>query len=107
MGVFWLFAFEQSSYDLLSWQDKTTSGVTESFLCSQENSKNKRSQWWQVNMRDDPKQRQIIFKSVEPLFLTCCVFVEHGDPCDGPDVNYCMNGGTCYKITAMNTLSCV
>ncbi|XP_030280973.1 pro-neuregulin-4, membrane-bound isoform [Sparus aurata] len=35
------------------------------------------------------------------------MMAEHGDPCDGPDVNYCMNGGTCYKITAMNTLSCV
>lgn len=32
---------------------------------------------------------------------------DHGELCDGQDATYCMNGGTCYKITAMNTLTCV
>ncbi|XP_077598116.1 pro-neuregulin-4, membrane-bound isoform [Stigmatopora nigra] len=32
---------------------------------------------------------------------------EHGAPCDGQDAAYCMNGGTCYKLTSMETLSCV
>ncbi|XP_049430859.1 pro-neuregulin-4, membrane-bound isoform-like [Epinephelus fuscoguttatus] len=35
------------------------------------------------------------------------MMADHGDLCDGQDVAYCMNGGTCYKIPAMNTLSCV
>lgn len=32
---------------------------------------------------------------------------DHGVLCDGHEATYCMNGGTCYKILAMNTLSCV
>lgn len=32
---------------------------------------------------------------------------DHGELCEGVDVAYCMNGGTCYKITAMDTLTCV
>lgn len=32
---------------------------------------------------------------------------EHGAPCDDQEATYCMNGGTCYRIHAMNTLSCV
>lgn len=32
---------------------------------------------------------------------------DHGDLCNGQDATYCMNGGTCYKIPAVNTLSCV
>ncbi|XP_042352464.1 U-actitoxin-Avd12a-like isoform X2 [Plectropomus leopardus] len=32
---------------------------------------------------------------------------DHGDPCNGQEATYCMNGGTCYKIPSMNTLSCV
>ncbi|XP_029378766.1 pro-neuregulin-4, membrane-bound isoform [Echeneis naucrates] len=35
------------------------------------------------------------------------MMADHGDPCDGEDVTYCMNGGTCYRIPSMNTLSCV
>ncbi|XP_067357443.1 pro-neuregulin-4, membrane-bound isoform-like [Channa argus] len=35
------------------------------------------------------------------------MMADHGEPCDGEDVTYCMNGGTCYKIPSINTLSCV
>ncbi|XP_028306170.1 pro-neuregulin-4, membrane-bound isoform [Gouania willdenowi] len=28
-------------------------------------------------------------------------------PCDVKEATYCMNGGTCYKISSMNTLTCV
>lgn len=35
------------------------------------------------------------------------MMADHGDPCQGQDDSYCMNGGTCYKISSMNTLSCV
>uniref|UniRef100_A0A4W6CDZ8 EGF-like domain-containing protein n=1 Tax=Lates calcarifer TaxID=8187 RepID=A0A4W6CDZ8_LATCA len=35
------------------------------------------------------------------------MMADHGDPCDGQEASYCMNGGTCYKILSMNTLSCV
>ncbi|XP_059190491.1 pro-neuregulin-4, membrane-bound isoform-like [Centropristis striata] len=31
----------------------------------------------------------------------------HGELCDGQEATYCMNGGTCYKIPSVNTLSCV
>lgn len=44
---------------------------------------------------------------LEQSFLKYYVFVDHGDRCDGQEATYCMNGGTCYKIPAMNTLSCV
>ncbi|XP_037110089.1 pro-neuregulin-4, membrane-bound isoform-like [Syngnathus acus] len=35
------------------------------------------------------------------------MMAEHGMPCDGEDAAYCMNGGTCYKLASMDTLSCV
>ncbi|CAK6951038.1 pro-neuregulin-4%2C membrane-bound isoform-like [Scomber scombrus] len=35
------------------------------------------------------------------------MMADHGDPCNGQEATYCMNGGTCYKIPSMNTLSCV
>ncbi|XP_047451586.1 pro-neuregulin-4, membrane-bound isoform-like [Mugil cephalus] len=35
------------------------------------------------------------------------MMADHGDPCSGQEVTYCMNGGTCYKISSMDTLSCV
>ncbi|XP_044213547.1 pro-neuregulin-4, membrane-bound isoform-like [Thunnus albacares] len=35
------------------------------------------------------------------------MMADHGDPCDGQEATYCMNGGTCYKISSMDTLSCV
>lgn len=35
------------------------------------------------------------------------MMADHGELCDGQDATYCMNGGTCYKITAMDTLTCV
>ncbi|XP_061917310.1 pro-neuregulin-4, membrane-bound isoform-like [Entelurus aequoreus] len=35
------------------------------------------------------------------------MMAEHGAPCDGWEATYCMNGGTCYKIASMDTLSCV
>lgn len=38
------------------------------------------------------------------MWLLC---LDHGVLCDGQDATYCMNGGTCYKITAMDTLTCV
>ncbi|XP_035499274.1 pro-neuregulin-4, membrane-bound isoform-like [Scophthalmus maximus] len=35
------------------------------------------------------------------------MMADHGDPCSGQEATYCMNGGTCYKISSMDTLSCV
>ncbi|TMS05325.1 pro-neuregulin-4, membrane-bound isoform [Larimichthys crocea] len=35
------------------------------------------------------------------------MMADHGDLCDGQDATFCMNGGTCYRITSMNALSCV
>ncbi|XP_076589418.1 pro-neuregulin-4, membrane-bound isoform [Chaetodon auriga] len=35
------------------------------------------------------------------------MMADHGNLCEGQEVTYCMNGGTCYKIPSMNTLSCV
>ncbi|XP_042267739.1 pro-neuregulin-4, membrane-bound isoform-like isoform X2 [Thunnus maccoyii] len=35
------------------------------------------------------------------------MMADHGDPCDGQEATYCINGGTCYKISSMDTLSCV
>ncbi|XP_010894854.2 pro-neuregulin-4, membrane-bound isoform [Esox lucius] len=32
---------------------------------------------------------------------------DHGDPCNGLDASYCMNGGKCFKIPVMDTLTCV
>uniref|UniRef100_A0A672IJ38 EGF-like domain-containing protein n=1 Tax=Salarias fasciatus TaxID=181472 RepID=A0A672IJ38_SALFA len=35
------------------------------------------------------------------------MMADHGDPCEEQEVSYCMNGATCYKISSMNSLSCV
>ncbi|XP_072241963.1 pro-neuregulin-2, membrane-bound isoform [Leuresthes tenuis] len=35
------------------------------------------------------------------------MMADHGEPCDGQETTYCMNGGMCYKIPSMDTLSCV
>ncbi|KAM6961022.1 toxin Bcs III 15.09 [Aplochiton taeniatus] len=35
------------------------------------------------------------------------MMANHGDPCDSLEATYCMNGGTCYRIPSMDTLSCV
>ncbi|XP_066523801.1 pro-neuregulin-4, membrane-bound isoform-like [Hoplias malabaricus] len=35
------------------------------------------------------------------------MMAEHGDPCTGSDVSYCMNGGTCFKIPTVSTPTCV
>ncbi|KAM3608527.1 uncharacterized protein V6R79_000539 [Siganus canaliculatus] len=35
------------------------------------------------------------------------MMADHGDLCSIEEATYCMNGGTCYKIRSMNTLSCV
>ncbi|XP_077373037.1 pro-neuregulin-4, membrane-bound isoform isoform X2 [Festucalex cinctus] len=35
------------------------------------------------------------------------MMAEHGVLCDAQDAAYCMNGGTCYKLATMDTLSCV
>nr|XP_020467916.1 pro-neuregulin-4, membrane-bound isoform [Monopterus albus] len=35
------------------------------------------------------------------------MMADHGDPCDVQEATYCMHGGTCYKISSMNVLSCV
>ncbi|KAK7891555.1 hypothetical protein WMY93_023518 [Mugilogobius chulae] len=35
------------------------------------------------------------------------MMAEHGDPCSEEEATFCMNGGTCYKLPAMDTLSCV
>ncbi|XP_051548312.1 pro-neuregulin-4, membrane-bound isoform-like [Myxocyprinus asiaticus] len=35
------------------------------------------------------------------------MMAEHGDPCTGSESNYCMNGGTCFKIPSVSTPTCV
>ncbi|XP_046890151.1 pro-neuregulin-4, membrane-bound isoform-like [Hypomesus transpacificus] len=35
------------------------------------------------------------------------MMADHGDPCNEFEASYCMNGGTCYKLPSMDTLSCV
>uniref|UniRef100_A0A3B3ZTT6 EGF-like domain-containing protein n=1 Tax=Periophthalmus magnuspinnatus TaxID=409849 RepID=A0A3B3ZTT6_9GOBI len=35
------------------------------------------------------------------------MMAEHGSTCSGQEATFCMNGGTCYKLPAMNSLSCV
>ncbi|TDH09742.1 hypothetical protein EPR50_G00088900 [Perca flavescens] len=35
------------------------------------------------------------------------MMADHGNLCNGQEATYCMNGGTCYNIPSMNTLSCV
>ncbi|KAK6476830.1 pro-neuregulin-4 [Huso huso] len=31
----------------------------------------------------------------------------HGEPCEALEQSYCYNGGRCYRIPSMSTLSCV
>lgn len=31
----------------------------------------------------------------------------HGDTCSQKEATFCMNGGTCYKLSAIDSLSCV
>ncbi|CAB1323176.1 unnamed protein product [Coregonus sp. 'balchen'] len=35
------------------------------------------------------------------------MMADHGDPCNELEVSYCMNGGKCFKIPFMDTLTCV
>ncbi|KAM6936763.1 pro-neuregulin-4, membrane-bound isoform [Xenentodon cancila] len=35
------------------------------------------------------------------------MMADHGEPCSGQETSYCMNGGSCYKIPSMDTLTCV
>uniref|UniRef100_A0A4W4G1X0 EGF-like domain-containing protein n=1 Tax=Electrophorus electricus TaxID=8005 RepID=A0A4W4G1X0_ELEEL len=35
------------------------------------------------------------------------MMAEHGDPCTGSDMSYCMNGGKCFKIPSVSTPNCV
>ncbi|KAL0968280.1 hypothetical protein UPYG_G00264780 [Umbra pygmaea] len=35
------------------------------------------------------------------------MMADHGDPCSTSDASYCMNGGQCFKIPSMDTLTCV
>uniref|UniRef100_A0A672SR36 EGF-like domain-containing protein n=1 Tax=Sinocyclocheilus grahami TaxID=75366 RepID=A0A672SR36_SINGR len=35
------------------------------------------------------------------------LIIEHGDPCTGSEANFCMNGGTCFKIPSVSTPTCV
>ncbi|XP_061577829.1 pro-neuregulin-4, membrane-bound isoform-like [Cololabis saira] len=35
------------------------------------------------------------------------MMADHGEPCSGKEASYCMNGGICYKIPSMDTLTCV
>ncbi|XP_056137358.1 pro-neuregulin-4, membrane-bound isoform-like isoform X2 [Lampris incognitus] len=35
------------------------------------------------------------------------MMAEHGDPCSELEATFCMNGGTCYRIPSMDTLTCV
>ncbi|XP_017563802.1 pro-neuregulin-4, membrane-bound isoform [Pygocentrus nattereri] len=35
------------------------------------------------------------------------MMAEHGDPCTGSEVSYCMNGGKCFKIPSVSTPTCV
>ncbi|XP_066557943.1 pro-neuregulin-4, membrane-bound isoform [Amia ocellicauda] len=32
---------------------------------------------------------------------------EHGDLCEGSEASYCLNGGTCYRIPTVSSLTCV
>lgn len=52
--------------------------------------------------------KNISKKNVFYSYLKChFIRADHGELCEGVDVTYCMNGGTCYKITSMDTLTCV
>uniref|UniRef100_A0A3B3H9F0 EGF-like domain-containing protein n=1 Tax=Oryzias latipes TaxID=8090 RepID=A0A3B3H9F0_ORYLA len=35
------------------------------------------------------------------------MMAEHGEPCSGQEASFCMNGATCYKLSSMDSLSCV
>ncbi|GAA6105017.1 pro-neuregulin-4, membrane-bound isoform [Tachysurus ichikawai] len=35
------------------------------------------------------------------------MMADHGEPCTESDASYCMNGGKCFKIPSMSTLTCV
>ncbi|KAK9952512.1 hypothetical protein ABG768_018348 [Culter alburnus] len=35
------------------------------------------------------------------------MMAEHGIPCTGSEANFCMNGGTCFKIPSVSTPTCV
>ncbi|XP_020776405.1 pro-neuregulin-4, membrane-bound isoform [Boleophthalmus pectinirostris] len=35
------------------------------------------------------------------------MMAEHGNICSGQEETFCMNGGTCYKLPDMNSLSCM
>ncbi|KAL0968281.1 hypothetical protein UPYG_G00264790 [Umbra pygmaea] len=35
------------------------------------------------------------------------MMADHGDPCSTSEASYCMNGGQCFKIPFMSTLTCV
>ncbi|XP_034442866.1 pro-neuregulin-4, membrane-bound isoform-like [Hippoglossus hippoglossus] len=35
------------------------------------------------------------------------MMADHGELCNGQEATYCMNGGTCYRIPSMDSLSCV
>ncbi|XP_018954453.1 pro-neuregulin-4, membrane-bound isoform-like [Cyprinus carpio] len=35
------------------------------------------------------------------------MMAEHGKPCTGSEANFCMNGGTCFKILSVSTPTCV
>ncbi|XP_062246492.1 pro-neuregulin-4, membrane-bound isoform-like [Platichthys flesus] len=35
------------------------------------------------------------------------MMADHGELCNEEEATFCMNGGTCYRITSMDSLSCV
>ncbi|XP_055047812.1 pro-neuregulin-4, membrane-bound isoform [Misgurnus anguillicaudatus] len=35
------------------------------------------------------------------------MMAEHGEPCSVSEANFCMNGGTCFKIPSVTTPTCV
>lgn len=35
------------------------------------------------------------------------LIIDHGNPCTGSEANFCMNGGTCFKIPSVSTPTCV
>uniref|UniRef100_A0A3B3S4W2 EGF-like domain-containing protein n=1 Tax=Paramormyrops kingsleyae TaxID=1676925 RepID=A0A3B3S4W2_9TELE len=44
------------------------------------------------------------------LMMDLCFFfflVEHGNLCNASEASYCTNGGTCYRIPAMPTITCI
>lgn len=69
--------------------------------------KRKKSKDFQMMAGMKAQQRDELRWGHSSLTHMKSVRLEHGDLCDGSDAAYCMNGGTCYKITAMDTLTCV